>query len=350
MKRVKFFSGVAIASAVLVGLGFLPHMIAHAAGEGNFSLQVTPSPLIATVKPGVASDIELKIRNTSTAAEELRIQPRAFKFDERTGSVTLDEKTAPEIAPWISFSAPTFTVGPGEWYTQKVHIDLPKESGFSYAFALQITRKDAPVTPTGGRQFNGSVAVFSLINVDRPGATKKMDLVSFKTTQGLYEYLPSTFDIRLKNTGNTIIQPYGNLYVQRDSSSDKPITTLPVNQSQAYLLPGYERTLKASWTDGFPVYRTGSDATGKQATTLSWNLDKLSHFRFGRYTAKVVAVYNDGTRDVPVVGEVTFWVIPWRAILVVIAVILALIWLSRRYVKTRTQKAVKKALSAREKM
>ncbi|MGB3073255.1 MAG: hypothetical protein WBB68_03290, partial [Candidatus Moraniibacteriota bacterium] len=36
--------------------------------------------------------------------------------------------------------------------------------------------------------------------------------------------------------------------------------------------------------------------------------------RFGKYTAKMLLVYDDGTRDIPIEGVVSFWVMPWRLI------------------------------------
>lgn len=345
--RVKLLIGAAFALFV----GALGLSISHAATPtNNFSLQVSPSPLVTTVKPGEPKEVELKIRNASTGPEELKIEARSFRFDANNGEVRLDDTTPPDINQWISFSAPTFTVKPGEWYTQKITLSLPEETGFSYSFALLISRKDNP-TPTGddGRLLRGSVAVFTLVNVDRPGATRKFELTSLEPSRQIYEYLPATLDIKLKNTGNTIVQPYGNVYIQRGDNDTEAIATLPVNDSRAYLLPGTERTLQAVWNDGFPLFETKSDTSGTSRTSIKWNVDQASHFRFGRYTAKVVAVYNDGVRDVPVTGEVTFWVIPWKAILLILVIITGIIFLLRFYVMKRTEKAVKKALQAQQK-
>ncbi|MFZ3031816.1 MAG: hypothetical protein WA082_02160, partial [Candidatus Moraniibacteriota bacterium] len=40
-----------------------------------------------------------------------------------------------------------------------------------------------------------------------------------------------------------------------------------------------------------------------------------SKLRFGKYTAKLLLIYDDGKRDIPIEGEVSFWVIPWRLVL-----------------------------------
>lgn len=338
--------------AVLAGTLFFLSITASPAAAlstGNFSLQVSPSPLVATVKPGEPKELELKIRNASTDSEELKIEARRFTLDNLTGQVTLNDATPAEVTSWIGFSDPVFTIKSGEWFTQKVRTNFPQETGFSYSFALVITRTNQPTLKTAGQQLRGSVAVFTLINVDRPGATRQLELSSLRTSQTVYEFLPATFDITLKNTGNTIVQPYGNLFVIRGGdTTNTPASTLAVNGNQSYLLPGTERTLTASWSDGFPLYKTTTDTVGKPSTSLSWNWENLRHFRFGRYTAKVVAVYNDGTRDVPIEREVTFWVIPWRTILIVISAITAIVLLLRFYIRKRTDKAVKAALAARE--
>jgi hypothetical protein len=291
----------------------LPASKAFAADD--FSLQVSPSPLFATLKPGIPTQLELKIRNGGTKTETLKIEPRSFSVDDANEKVKLGDTTPPDIASWVSFGNPTFTVRPGEWFTQQVKISLPKDAGFSYSFALLISRKDEPKAVEGSRLLKGSVAVFTLINVDKPGATRQLDTVKLTTSRGFYEYLPATLNVKIKNTGNSIVQPYGNIFLQRGSKDDKPLSTLPVNVSRGYILPGTTRTLTTEWTAGFPRYETTVDSSGKSSRSLIWNWSKLPDFRIGRYTAKLVAVYNDGHRDVPLMSEVTFWVIPWKILL-----------------------------------
>lgn len=243
------------------------------------------------------------------------IQPRDFDVDKRTGNITLLDTPPPIIKDWITFGNQTFTVRPGEVYTQKVKISLPKESGFSYSLTLVITRAGQDAKIESGAVYRGSVATFTLINVDRPGATRKFDVTNFKTTQGIYEYLPAEFDIDFRNTGNTIIQPVGNVFIHKGNGGGDPISVIPLNPARGYLLPDRPRTLDTTWTEGFPVYKTSRGADGQEKQDLVWDWSKISDFRIGQYTAKLVAVYNDGKRDIPIEKTVTFWVIPWRIIL-----------------------------------
>jgi hypothetical protein len=309
--------------------------------QRDFSLQVTPSPLVTTVKPGQLTIVELKVRNGGTSEEKLKIVPRSFTLQKDSSNVRLNDTTPPDIAQWISFSAPNFTVQPGEWFTEQVRFNLPAQSGFSYSFALLISRQSEQTPTSAGRLLKGSVAVFTLVNVDRPGATRTLDLADFSSQHKLYEFLPARLNVQFKNTGNTIVQPYGNIFIKRGG---KQIATLPVNEQRGYILPGNARTITTSWVDGFPAYKTVRHDDGSTSTSLSWNWADLANFRIGKYTAELVAVYNDGTRDVPVRSEISFWIIPWRAFLLLLVIIIVIIWLQRRHLKKRTDKAVRKAL------
>ncbi len=321
---------------------------AHAADSNppsDFNLQVTPSPLVTTVRPGTKTTVELKVHNGSSGAEDLKIEPRDFTYNSSTGQVTLNDAVSPAVSPWVSFSQAKFAIQTGQWVTEQVTFNVPKDAGFSYSFALVISRQTDPKI-TSGRLIKGSVAVFTLMNVDRPGAKSNLGVVSFTSAKHLYEYLPATFDIRFQNSGNTIVQPYGNIFVQRAASSKTPLASLVVNDKKSYILPRTERTISAEWNGGFATYQTERDDAGNPHQRLKIDWSQLSRFRIGRYTAKLVAVYNDGQHDIPIEGTVTFWVIPWRAILLFIAAVTGLWFLGRWRNKRRTEKAVRRALAA----
>lgn len=346
MKRGRSLVG-AFGVALLLVTGGVLGQVTHAdTTPSDFNLQVSPSPLVTTVQPGVKTHLDLKVHNSGSGSEDLKIEPRSFTFDSKTGKVNLQDTSPGAIAGWVSFSSPKFTVPSGQSFTEQVILNVPKSAGFSYSFALVISRQKTP-TPTGSeRIINGSLAVFTLVNVDRPGAKSDLHVVNFSVSRHLYEYLPASLSVRFSNVGNTIVQPYGNIFIQRSSSSKDPLATLAVNETQGYILPGTERTVTASWNDGFATYQPVSQPDGSTKNHLSVDWSKLSHFRIGRYTAHLVAVYNDGHHDVPIEGTVTFWVIPWRAILAFIAIVVGLWFLGRWRNKRRTEKAVKRALAA----
>jgi hypothetical protein len=292
--------------------------------KGGFSLQVTPSPLVSTVNPGEKSTLELRIRNTNTQTEDLKMGLRTFSISDKTGEVNLGAAEPSEIKDLVTFSNPTFTLKAGEWFTQRINVDTPASAGFTYSFAITVSRASTTTPSNGAAAIQGSVAVFTLLSVNKPGAVRKFEITSVKTVQRTYEYLPATFNVTFKNTGNTLVKPTGNLFIQRLATDSTPIEALPINPNGGYILPGTTRTLSIEWKSGFPHYETKDLSATQSTKNLTWNWAHINDIRIGRYVAKVVAVYDDGTRDVPVTGEVGFWVIPWK-ILIGIAVVVALI-------------------------
>src|SRR6185503_9636660 len=101
------------------------------------------------------------------------------------------------------------------------------------------------------------------------------------------------------------------------------IAALDINPGEGNVLPQSSRTFTADWTDGFPIFedkkvngQVVQDANGNPVRQLSWSFAKLSKIRFGEYYAKITVVYNDGKRVVPLTRVVSFWVIPWKFMLV----------------------------------
>ncbi|MEO8785404.1 MAG: hypothetical protein ABI221_03885, partial [Candidatus Saccharimonadales bacterium] len=219
MKFISYLKILIIAVVIVVAgsVWISTNAKAEATPPSNFSLLITPSPIVTTVKPGQTTSVQLKIVNNSNGAENLQIQPRSFSVNNATGSVTLGSTPPADINSWISFSSPKFTVAAGQVFTQNVTFTVPKAAGFSYSFALLINRHANPVSSSNGRIINGSVADFVLLNVDRPGAVRQLSVPSFTVSKHIYEWLPADFTIKFKNSGNSIVAPAGNVFIQRSS-------------------------------------------------------------------------------------------------------------------------------------
>ncbi len=322
--RLRVWGGVWILGIAAILAVITPANVSAASANagGDFSVQVSPSPLVVTLKPGATHTATLTVRNLSNHSETLVPHLNAFTMGE-SGKIDLQTTPPPELSNWISFGQPSLTVPAGGSQQLNVIYKTPGTVGFSYSLAITLNRSDETTVQSGAR-YKASVAVFNLINIDRSDAKRQLAIDSFTVGRSRYEFLPASFDIKVKNTGNVIVQPSGNIFVQRSFDSNSPLATLAVNQSNGYILPDTTRTLSNSWDKGFPAYRTTTTDDGKTEQHLSWDWKHLGDLRFGKYVAKVVLVYNDGQRDVPLVASVSFWVIPWRIILVT-AVLLIMI-------------------------
>lgn len=313
-QRIKRVSLIAVGALVAL-MAVNPAAYAQNQEDSGFSIEVNPSPLVATVKPGEKKQLELRLHNNNTVAEQLKLELRSFDVDPNDGAVSLRTDKPGDVVGWVTFEQPTFTIKSGEWVTQKINVNTPQSAGFTYYFAIVVSRQN-PKPPANSRAaIEGSVAVFTLLNVDKPGATSKIDVVDLTTERRVYEYLPAKLTLKLKNSGNTLARPGGNTFIQRTSNDAEPEGVIPINPNGSYLLPGVTRTFPIEWNDGFPKYVITQEAANVQPKQhLEWNWGK-SKVRIGRYVARVVTVYNDGQRDIPVQAEIGFWVIPWKIIL-----------------------------------
>lgn len=299
---------------------------AHAQQSGReFNIQVSPAILPVVLKPGVQKTVAVTVRNLSNHTETLTPRLSGFRSDALSHKIELESEPPANMTAWVIFKQSELVLQPGESKPLEIIYDTPANVGFSYTTAITLSRSsDEQTVGAPGASLKGAVAIFNLINIDRPDAKRHLSIESFTSKRGTYEFLPASFDLTIKNTGNIIEQPAGNIFIQRSFSDDMPLATIPVNAGGSYVLPGSARTITASWEDGFPAY--GSETTSEKTTDmhLTWNWKNANQLRFGRYVAKAVVIYNDGQRDMPVITSVTFWVIPWRIIFISLLLITVL--------------------------
>ena len=120
----------------------------------------------------------------------------------------------------------------------------------------------------------------------------------------------------------------------------------------ANIIPQTNRNFTSSWADGFiviePVIEDGqvkTDANGKIIKKLIINWDKLTSFRIGKYTANLLLVYDNGTRDVPMEANLSFWVIPYKIIIFMTVVFIAGIILIRYLLKSYINREIRRRTS-----
>jgi hypothetical protein len=299
-----------------------------ATGDGSFNLIVSPLPIGLQAKPGESISRELQIKNAGLATEHVKVMVMKFGAADDNGTPKLEDPgPGDDFISWVSFSRDHFDAEPNVWTSITMTIKVPPTAAFSYDYAIVFSR-DGAGNPAQPRQANliGSVASLVLLDIQRPGAKSQAQLTGFSMTRKVYEFLPTDFTIRMKNTGNVHVAPRGNIFITRGG---KNVGLLEVNQSKGFILPNTNRSFTASWQDGSPVYKLKT-ANGKvvlnkhdeQERSLAWDNFNPSKLRIGRYTAHLVMVYNDGTSDIPLEGTITFWVIPWRILAVVLLVVL----------------------------
>ncbi|HSX37173.1 MAG TPA: hypothetical protein VLG13_03635 [Patescibacteria group bacterium] len=329
-KRVVSVTPMRRLSAVLMALACLAPLInPAAAAAADFNLTTSPLPIDLSVKPGASTSTPIKVENTGSQSVKVKVTLMKFKANGTSGKPEIIQPQAgDESVSWVSFSETSFQAEPNVWHTIIMTIRAPKEAAFGYYYAVVFSEDSVkPVAPGRHNVVTGAVATLVLLDVNAPGEKRTLNVVSFSSSKKLYDYLPASFDITVHNSGNVHAVPSGDIFISRDGKN--PIGTLEINKTQGNILPDTNRIFTVLWEDGFPRYQTKqvngqviSDKTGKPIKQLNWSGTNLSKLRIGRYHAHMVLVYNDGTRDIPIEGELSFWVLPWKLMLLMLLVAL----------------------------
>lgn len=286
------------------------------AQESDFNLVTSPLPVSLVVEPGKSVTTDLKLKNASSRSIKLKVLLMKFKVNPQGVVELLEKSDGDNYFNWVTFSPQIFNAEPNEWINVKMSINVPKEAALGYYYAVNFVKADQTVASTKGATLEGRVVTFVLLDVVSKNAKRQASIVSFEADKKWYEYLPAKLTVVVKNTGNIHNAPSGNIFITR---AGKTVSMLNVNQYKGNILPNSIRSFSTDWDQGFPTYVTKEEndkvvlddkQTPKQS--LKWDFAQTQKFRIGRYTAKIVLAYNDGQRDIPLRGEVSFWVFPWK--------------------------------------
>lgn len=296
------------------------------AQEAGIRLSTSPLPINLTTKPGSTATTDLRVRNSGSQTETLKVGLLTFSAEGQTGAPKLRERQAgDDFFDWVTFSEDTFRIAPNEWHTITMTINVPESAAFGYYYAVTFSREGAVYSPQDQAKLIGATATLVLLDVDAPGAKRDLTITEFKTNRSWYEFLPVSFLTTIKNTGNVHAVATGNIFISR-AGSKEAVSTLKVNEAVGNILPNSGRVFTTNWTEGFPTYADVQSngqtvyTNGRPTQKLEWDLSKANQLRFGKYTAHLVMAYDNGSRDIPLEKTIEFWVIPWRLFLIGLAI------------------------------
>jgi hypothetical protein len=324
MRRLYFAAAAVLVSIFAVSLFATSHP-AHAASAKPLNLITSPLPINLVAQPGTTVETDLKVKQNGGDTEQLKVGLMKFAaFGDEGKPKLLDRAAGDDYFDWVKFDKTSFAAPNNVWQVVKMTVTVPKTAAFGYYYAVVFSREgDDTRQQTGNtNSINGGSAVLVLLDAKVPGAKRQVSLDSFTSDHGVYEFLPATFSVKLRNTGNVHVVPHGNIFILKGKTQ---IAAINLNDEQGNILPSSKRTYPVDWNDGFPHFeqvvedgKVKLDGNNKAVMKLVWSnggtgsKDVRPHLRMGRYTAHLFAVYDDGAKDVPVEAEVSFWVIPWR--------------------------------------
>ena len=319
--RLRTRLGVVLGLVAAVTLPFAPLVSAQQpSGQG---LEISPPLIERSVDPGKSLTLEIQLRNItkSTLATSGSIEDFVAQGEEGQAKLLLDEDAEPSpftLRPWVS-SITRLTLGPGELKTTKVTIDVPKDASPGGHYGVIRFSGVPPELEGTGVSLSASIGTLVLLNVSGD-VVKKASIEELYSTQnnekkGFFEKGPVTLGIRIKNEGSVHIKPTGTLRVT--DTFGREVEVLSINPLGGNILPASIRKF---------------EQTMEKSTA------------FGRYTVKADVQYDGKALN----QTVTFWVIPYKTIAIVLGVLLLLAVVLRKGIKKYNQHIISRAKAAKE--
>lgn len=305
--------------------------ISQAAIVNGLNITTSPVSTDLPVLPGSSKSTQLQVLNNGTQPINISVKLEKFTAYQDTGQAAINLPTRnDDDINWVHFSQNSFVAQPGVWSFVTMTVSVPKNAtlGHYYAVVMEPSAINTNSPSPNTNKVVSANAIFVLVDTHSSNEKVSLNIQQFTSAKFSYDYLPATFNLSIRNPGNIYVVPKGDIYISRDKNSSV-IDSLDINSGAGRVLPNSNRTFQVTWTNGFPSYQFKkvngqivSGKNGKPLQVLNWDFSQVSKFRFGKYLAHLVLAYNDGTRDVPIDGYVSFWVIPWIPLLIIALFIL----------------------------
>ena len=297
----------------LVLLSFVA-MFALALSAGSAqAVSVSPPILELDARKGDVITEKIRITNDSDTEKTYYVSVERFVAEGEGGAASFIPSDDPlELANWINFSTTQVTIGPEERKVVPFSISVPTNADPGGHYASVFLSTTPPATTGAGSQVSigGRVGVLILVRVEG-NVVESASILDFAATP-VTSSLPTQFKARVQNQGNVHLKPRGNITINNMLGGIAAV--VDVNNQGSNVLPDSVRELDAEWV------KNPNSVAGENASFWSKYRQERDNFALGKYTADLSLVYGGAGKTLS--ATTTFWVIPWRYLLV------KLIWLA----------------------
>jgi hypothetical protein len=329
MVNKKYSSALLIPTLVLF-FCFLTYGPVSAQSVG---IKISPVVLEELVEPGQVIRRQIKVTNESDTPRIFYAYLRDFGAEGETGQAKL---LAPgtdygySIASWIKVTSEGLEFGGNEERAIDFEIVIPSDIGpggyrGAILFGTEPPRVQVESEDRGaGMSIAQQAASLVLLRV-KGDVFEEASIREFNTDKDFYS-TPFSVDflIRVENSGNVHVKPHGTISIK--NMFGKEVAVVRVNEAGGNILPdSIRRFMDVKWE--------GKNGIGKYTATLGLS-----------YGSGVDA---GGQGKGSIVGEKSFWIIPWRIIvpvgLTLLLLSLTMFFLLRLYRNRAVKQAMEKA-------
>ena len=298
--------------------------------ETGQALEIAPPVLNVRGNPGQSVKGTINLRDVSPTSLVVTNQVNDFTAQGEEGIPKLlleeGESSPYSMKTWFR-PIGQLTLKSKEIQGLPFTIDIPKSAApGGYYAVIRFSGRPAGID-TSGVSLSASVGALIFLRVNGD-AYEKLSIAGFNAVskqnepKKLLEGTPITFAVRIKNEGNVHEQPSGRIMIT--DMFGKTVAGLNVNLPPRNVLPGTIRRFES-------------------------HLDKTvigKKMLFGMYHAALSVTDAKGQT---VTDKITFWVIPWKLMLIGAFALVAGFLMLRRMIRGYNQAIIRKATGASKK-
>lgn len=318
----KIVFGIIATTLFLVGFNTISVSAQTANTNAAQGIQISPTLVKLNASRGSTYNVNLTVTNVTGSDLLYKTSVSDFGASGETGSphIFINTKLSPaaSIRTWVD-TIPQFTLTSHQSKTITAQITIPTNAEPGGHYGVIQFSGNAPTLNSTGVGLSASAGVLMLITV-AGNINQQANLDSFYTSPSVngkessfFEAGPVYFIVRIQNVGNVHVEPAGNISVT--DIFGNVVSTVPVNQDKSNVLPNSIRRFVGA------------------KVNKSW--------MFGMYTANLTLGY--GNHGQAITNTITFWVIPYRLILVILLVLITVIYILRRMIKVYNRRIIENA-------
>jgi len=310
MKKIhtNIFKGIFVL-LTLFSFSFL--FVAKTKAADSLSLGTAPTSEKLKLSPGQKYNGELVVWNLTNKAITYDVVVKGFRqIENQPGTAimltdTEEAKSLYTATNWTKASISEIDLVPNKNEKIYYEINVPKDAtkGEYTVIVAFISQNQEKLTGTGATT-TLTLGMPILIQIGDE-FVENAELLRFATDKNFYEYPTLTFDTRIKNLGDTHITPVGEIVLTNIFKQE--ITRIAFNPNNQSILRDNTGNYETLWN-------LGTFLTKDKAIVL------------GPIKANLILTYRTFQPGfAPLTSEITFWIIPWRIILIALVVIIAII-------------------------
>lgn len=289
--------------------------------QSDLSIGVAPVSKTLELKPGETYSDEIVFWNLSSVNETYKVFVSGFEqIENQPGTAVIltpedDAQTPYSASKWVTVEKDTLVLTSNKNTKLKYTINVPQDvTDGEYTVEIFLI-SESNFQQAGTAAFASLASGTPIFIKVGDEFVENAELLKFVSDKKVYEKIRTIFISRVKNLGDTHIQPTGEIIVENIFKQE--VARIPFNKNKQSLLRNTIGDYQDYWDQSSYLSPNKAIAIGPMKATL---LVTYRSFQPG------FAVLS---------GQTNFWIIPWKLLIAILIVIILAIILSTNKKKAR---------------